>query len=124
MSLFSFEKVITVSAEDYYEAKWMALDRFYQFIDEGDDYDLAAARFLDDLRPSGGFDEMVMILTLASRFYRFGHDLPRILAEEVEKSVDLYNRQFKKTRRMLGKEQAEDLEMEYKNSISALERYQ
>ena len=40
----------TVSAEDYYEAKWMALDGFYQFIDEGDDYDLAAARFLDDLR--------------------------------------------------------------------------
>ncbi|MCI8440778.1 MAG: hypothetical protein HFF73_14960 [Oscillospiraceae bacterium] len=65
-----------------------------------------------------------MILTLASRFYRFGHDLPRILAEEVEKSVGLYNRQFKKTRQMLGKEQAEDLEMEYKNSISALERYQ
>ena len=124
MSLFSFEKVITVSAEDYYEAKWMALDRFYQFIDEGDDYDLSAARFLDDLRPSGGFDEMVMILTLASRFYRFGHDLPRILAEEVERSVDLYNHQFKKTRRILGKEQAEDLEMEYKNSISALERYQ
>ena len=67
---------------------------------------------------------MVMILTLASRFYRFGHDLPRILAEEVERSVDLYNHQFKKTRRILGKEQAEDLEMEYKNSISALERYQ
>ena len=123
MSLFSFEKVITVSAEDYYEAKWMALDRFYQFIDEGDNYDLATARLLDDLRPSGGFDEMVMILTLASRFYRFGHDLPRILAEEVERSVDLYNHQFKKTRRMLGKEQAEDLEMEYKNSVFVLERY-
>ena len=123
MSLFSFGKAITVSAEDYYEAKWMALDGFYQFIDEGDNYDLATARLLDDLRPSGGFDEMVMILTLASRFYRFGHDLPRILAEE-ERSVDLYNHQFKKTRRMLGKEQAGDLEMEYKNSISALERYQ
>ena len=39
MSLFSFEKVITVSVEDYYEAKWMALDGFYQFIDEGDNYD-------------------------------------------------------------------------------------
>ena len=124
MSLFSFEKAIMVSAEDYYEAKWMALDGFYQFIDEGDNYDLATARLLDDLRPSGGFDEMVMILTLASRFYRFGHGLPRILAEEVERSVDLYNRQFKKTRRMLGKEQAEDLETEYRNSISALERYQ
>lgn len=124
MSLFSFEKAITVSDEDYYEAKWMALDGFYRFIDEGDDYALAATRFLDDLRPSGGFDEMVMIFTLASRFYRFGHGLPRILAEEVERSVDLYNRQFKKTRRMLGKEQAEDLEMEYKNSISALKKYQ
>ena len=124
MSLFSFEKAITVSDEDYYEAKWMALDGFYQFIDEGDDYALAATRFLDDLRPSGGFDEMVMILPLASRFYRFGHGLPRILAEEVERSVDLYNRQFKKARQMLGKEQAEDLEMEYKNSISALKKYQ
>lgn len=124
MALFSFGKVITVSDEDYYEAKWAALDGFYQYIDEGDNYDLAMARFLDDLRPSGGFDEMVMILTLASRFYRFGHNLPRILAEEVEKSVDLYNRQFKKARQTLGQEQAEDLEMEYKNSISALERYQ
>lgn len=124
MFLFSFGKTKTISDEDYYEAKWMALDGFYQFIDEGDDYDLAAARILDDLRPSGGFDEMVMILTLASRFYRFGHDLPRVLVEEVETAIELYNHQFKKTRQALGKDQAEDLETEYKNSRSALEKYE
>ena len=41
MPLFFSGKAITIDAEDYYDAKWTALDGFYQYVDEGDDYELA-----------------------------------------------------------------------------------
>ena len=121
MPLFFSGKAITIDAEDYYDAKWTALDGFYQYVDEGDDYELAIARFLDDFRLSGSFDDMVMILTLASRFYKFGHDLPDILIAEVEKVIELYNRHYKKTCKSLGENELEDLDADYQNSIAALQ---
>ena len=124
MPLFFSKKVITIDAEDYYDAKWTALDGFYQYVDEGDDYELAIARFLDDFRLSGSFDDMVMILTLASRFYKFGHDLSDILIAEVEKAIELYNHKYKRICQSLGKNEIEDLAADYQNSIAALQRCQ
>lgn len=121
MSLFFSRKAMTIDAEDYYDAKWTALDGFYQYVDEGDDYELAIARFLDDFRPSGGFDDMVMIFTLASRFYKSKHDLPDVLIAEVEKAIKLYNHQYKKIRQSLGENEIEDLDADYQNSIAALQ---
>ena len=122
MFLFFSRKAITIDAEDYYDAKWTALDGFYQYVDEGDDYELAIARFLDDFRLSGSFDDMVMILTLASRFYKFEHGLPDILIVEVKKAIGLYNHKYKKIRHSLGKNEIEDLSSDYQNSIVALQR--
>lgn len=121
MPLFFSRKALTIDAEDYYNAKWTALDGFYQYVDEGDDYELAITRFLDDFRLSGSFDDMVMIFTLASRFYKFEHDLPDVLIAEVEKAVELYNHKYKKTRQRLGKSEIEDLDADYQNSIAALQ---
>lgn len=61
MAVFFSKKTIIVDPKDYYDAKWTALDGFYQYIDERDDYDLAIARFFDDFRPSGGFDDDIYI---------------------------------------------------------------
>ena len=122
MPLFFSKKAITIDAEDYYDAKWTALDGFYQYVDEGDNYELAMAKFLDDFRPSGGFDDMVMIFTLASRFYKSKHDLPDILIAEVKKAIELYNHQYKKTCKSLGKNEFEDSDADYQNSIAALQQ--
>lgn len=123
MPLF-FRKAITFDVEDYYDAKSTALEGFYQYIDEGNDYELAITRFLDDFRPSGSFDDMVMIFTLASRFYKFGHDLPDILTVEVKKAIELYNHQYKNACQSLGKTEIEDLGVDYQNSRVALQRCQ
>ena len=96
MPLFFSKKAITIDAEDYYDAKWTALDGFYQYVDEGDNYELAMAKFLDDFRPSGGFDDMVMIFTLASRFYKSKHDLPDFLIAEVKKRLSYTTTNIKK----------------------------
>lgn len=121
MPLFFSKKAITIDTEDYYDAKWTALDGFYQYIDEGDDYELAITRFLDDFRLSGSFADMVMVFTLASRFYRFEHDLPDVLITEVKKAIELYDHQHKKTCQNLGKSEIEDLDADYQNSIAALQ---
>lgn len=121
MHLFFSRKAITIDAEDYYDAKWTALDGFYKYVDEGDDYELAITRFLDDFSLSGSFEDMVMIFTLASRFYKFEHDLPDILIAEVEKAIELYNHQYKKIRQSMGNKEIEDLDADYHNSVAALQ---
>lgn len=34
MPLFFSGKAITIDAEDYYDAKWTALDGFYQYVED------------------------------------------------------------------------------------------
>lgn len=120
MSWFSFKKTVPISVEDYYEAKWIALESFYEYIDQGDDYELAIERFLYDMRPSNGFDDMVMILTLAARFYKFQHSFPRSMADEVVKAAAQHKKQFKKIRKSLGKGEAEDLALDYERAMAGL----
>ena len=116
MALF-FRKQATISVADYYEAKWLALESFYDYLHDGADDALALARFLDDVRPTGGFEDMVMLLTLAAWCYQFGHGLSPEMGTAVEKALAQYDdKPTPKIRQSLGKDEVEDLDKLYQQA--------
>lgn len=116
MALF-FRKQTTISEADYYEAKWLALESFYDYLHDGADDELALTRFLDDVRPAGRFEDMVMLLTLAAWCYQFGHGLSQEMVTAVEKALTQYDEKpFVKIRQSLGKDEAKDLAEMYQKA--------
>ena len=111
----------TLNDESYYESKWIALEAFYSYVDQGDDYELAMERFLYDIHPSSDLDEMVMVLTLVSRFQRLQYDLPKCIVPEAHKAVKLYIKHNKNFRH-LGKYEAADLETDFIATKNVLQK--
>lgn len=111
--------------EDYYEYKWLAISGFYWYVDDGDDYNLAMAKFLYYAhyynRPIDDLDHMVTVLTLVARLKRLQHEIPKDILPEAEKAVQLYTKQHRRFRR-LGKEEAADLEADFIVTRDALQK--
>ena len=108
--------------EDYYEYKWLAISGFYSYVDDGDDYELAMAKFLYYDRPIDDLDHMVTVLTLVARLRRLQHDIPKDILPEAEKAVNLYTKQHKRFRH-LGKEEAADLAADFVITRDVLQNY-
>ncbi len=125
--MFPFLKPTPIlTDEDYYEYKWLAISGFYLYVDDGDDYELAMAKFFYYAhyynRPTDDLDHMVTVLTLVARLRRLQHNIPKEILPEAEKAVKLYTKQHKRFRH-LGKEEAEDLEADFMVTRDVLQNH-
>ncbi len=112
--MFSFfmKSQADLKDEDYYEYKWLAICGFYSYVDEGDDYALAMAKFLYYSRPLDDLDQMVTALTLVARLERLHQDIPEDILPEAQKAVSFYIKQYRHFYQ-LGKTEAADLEADF-----------
>lgn len=74
----------------FYEAKYMALESFYGWIDQGSSYEIAAEQSVyydTELREESPFYDLILHIEIANRFVRSGRPIPSQFAKRVQHTL-------------------------------------
>lgn len=70
---------------NFYQEKYDALENFYGWIDQGSDYEVAVEQSFYYSKELNKFQELIMAVTIATRFSRCGKLLPEKLQLRLKK---------------------------------------
>lgn len=113
MKLRNRKLVIFMSKYNFYESKFRTLESFYMWIEQGSSYNIAAAQCMYYDQPQNDLDEIVMAITIATRFARSGKPLSDNFKQLLEKRIEIFNK-LDLSKYELDKNEVEDLEEEIK----------
>ncbi|SFJ92763.1 MULTISPECIES: hypothetical protein [unclassified Bacillus (in: firmicutes)] len=76
---------------NFYESKFRTLESFYMWIEQGSTYDVAASQCMYYDQPQNELDEIVMSITIATRFARCGKLLGDDFKQVLKKKIESFN---------------------------------
>lgn len=73
---------------NFYQEKYDALENFYGWIDQGSSYEVAVGQSLYYSKELNKFQELIMTVTIATRFARCGRSLPEKFQLQLRELID------------------------------------
>ncbi|CAM2895347.1 deaminase domain-containing protein [Hathewaya histolytica] len=76
---------------NFYESKFRTLESFYMWVEQGSTYDVAASQCMYYDQPQNELDEIVMSITIGTRFARCGKALGDDFKQVLKKKIESFN---------------------------------
>ncbi len=75
---------------NFYKKKYEALENFYGWVDQGSNYEVAVEQSIYYCKPMSELDEVVMNITIATRFSRCGKEISNKFKKRLQNIILKY----------------------------------